>query len=94
MCALFLVAHASNTFSSALRKSETPNICQSFCVENVACLTVKVQWISFLCMHSFAVTAKSGALFSSCNFEVFSISGGKINLVHIFIPVGSGAVVL
>lgn len=89
-----MVAHVSNTFYSALRKSETPNICQSFCVENVAYLTVKVQWISFLCMHSFAVTTRSGALFSSCNFEVFSINGGKINLVHIFIPVGSGVVVL
>lgn len=66
VCVLFfLVAHASSTFSSVFRKSETPNIGQSFCMENVACLRVKVQWISFLCMHSFAVTITSGPLFSS-----------------------------
>lgn len=28
------------------------------------------------------------------NFKVFCINGGKINLVHIFIPVVFGAVVL
>lgn len=39
-----------------------------------------VQWISFLCMCSFTVTMRSWALFSSCNFKVFYINGGKINL--------------
>lgn len=40
-----------------------------------------VQWISFLCVHSSAVTARSPVSFSLCNFEVFNINAEKVNLL-------------
>lgn len=51
--------------------------------------------VDFICMYAFICSDnKELSIIFMYNFKVFCINGGKINLVHIFIPVVFGAVVL